>query len=324
MKTFDWVVTAGLALGMTGGITPLQAAEHWPNKPIRFILPSQPGTSADIAARALGQQLAKVWKQQVVIDNRPGAGTIVASQALASATPDGHTFGWVLAAHATNPSLYRKLPYDTLQDFSGVTLLYSLRCVLTAAPGLPAGSVNEFIALAKAKPGEVTFTSPLPGTIPHLLGELFKRRQNLQIEHIGYKGSGAAHADVIAGRVSVMFDVLPGALPQIRAGRLKALAIVGDAPAKELPGVPALPGLLPPNALAGWNGIVVPARTPAGVVKKLNTDLIAATRLPEMQERFASLTVDTVTNSPQEFDAFIRSEIAFWGDIVRKAGIRLE
>lgn len=306
------------------GISNTGAAEAWPNKPLRFILPSQPGTSADIAARALAQQLSKTWKQQVVIDNRPGAGTIVASQTLAAAPADGYTFAWVLAAHAANPSLYRKLPYDTLQDFAGVTLLYSLRSVITAAPGLPANDVNELVALANAKPGEVTFTSPLPGSIPHLLGELFKRKQNLQMEHIGYKGSVAAHTDVIAGRVAVMFDILPSALPQIRARRLKALAVVGDAPAKELPGVPALPGLLPPNAPAGWNGIVVAARTPKDIVKKLNTDLIAAVRSREVQELFNTLTVDTVTNTPQEFDAFIRSEIVFWGEVVRSAGIKVE
>ena len=144
------------------------------------------------------------------------------------------------------------------------------------------------------------------------------------MEHIGYKGSVIAHTDVMAGRVSVMFDVLPNALPQIRAGRMKALAVIGESPAKELPGVPTLPGLLPPNALAGWNGIVVPARTPKGIVNRLNADFIAAARSPEIQERFNILTVDTVTNTPQEFDAFIRSEIAFWGDIVRSAGIHLD
>jgi tripartite-type tricarboxylate transporter receptor subunit TctC len=278
----------------------------------------------DVAARAMAQQLTKTWRQPVVIDNRPGAGTILGGQALASATADGHTFAWVLAAHATNPSLYRKLPYDTLQDFAGVTLLYSLRSMITAAPGFAPNNVNELIALAKAKPGELTFTSPQPGTIPHLLGELFKRKHHLQIEHIGYKGSVAAHTDVMAGRVNLMFDVLPNALPQIRAGRLKAIAMIGDTPAKELPNVPVLTGLLPPKALAGWNGIVVPARTPKDVVNKLNADLITAVRSPEIQERFANLTVDTITNTPQEFDAFIRSEMAFWGEVVRNAGIRLD
>lgn len=302
----------------------LHAADTWPNKPLRFITPAQPGTSADVAARALARQLTAIWKQPVVVDNRPGGGTIVASQALAAAPADGYSFAWVLTAHATNPSLYRKLPYDTVKDFSGVTLLYSLRMLITAAPSLPANSVSELIALAKSKPGELTVTSPLPGSIPHLLAEIFKRKEGLQMEHINYKGTAGAHNDVMGGRVSVMFDTLPGALPQLRAGRLKALAMIGDTPAKELPGVPVLAGLVPPNSRGGWNGIVVPSRTPKDMVKKLNADLIAAVRSREIQERFANLTVDTITNTPQEFDVFIKSEIAFWGEVVRNAGIKLD
>lgn len=324
MKTLNPYIANAMTISTLALAQPLQAAESWPNKPLRFILPSPAGSSVDVAARAIAQQVSKIWKQPIVIDHRPGAGTILGSQALASAPADGYTFAWVLAAHATNPSLYRKLPYDTLQDFSGVTLLYSLRSLITAAPSFAPNSVNELIALAKAKPGELTFTSPQPGTIPHLLGELFKRKQQLQIEHISYKGSVAAHTDVMAGRVNLMFDVLPNALPQIRAGRLKAIAMIGDTASRELPGVPALPGLLPANALAGWNGIAVPARTPKDIVRKMNIDLIASVRTPEIQERFANLTVETITNTPQEFDAFIRSEIAFWGDIVRNAGIRLD
>lgn len=324
MKSLPLMLTAGLCSCGMGFAANLHSADTWPNKPLRFITPAQPGTSADVAARSLARQLSKEWKQPVVVDNRPGAGTIVASQALAAAPADGYTFAWVFSAHATNPSLYRKLPYDTLQDFSGVTLLYSLRMLITTAPSLPVNSVNELIALAKSKPGELTVTSPLPGSIPHLLAEIFKRKEGLKMDHINYKGSGAAHNDVIASRVNVMFDTLPGALPQLRAGRLKALAVVGEVPAKELPGVPLLTGLVPPKSRGGWNGIVVPARTPKDVVKKLNADLIASVRTPEIQERFANLTVDTITNTPQEFDAFIRSEIAFWGEIVRNAGIRLD
>ncbi len=324
MKNAARNATLALLAAGLGWSTLPGAAETWPVKPLRFILPAQPGTSADIAVRALAQHLSKQWQQPVVVDNRPGAGSIVASQALAAAPADGYSFAWVIAAHATNPSLYRRLPYDTLRDFSGVTLIYSLRSVITAAPALPAANVGELIRLAQSKPGELSFTSPLPGTIPHLIGELFKRREKLQMEHIAYKGGIAAHVDLMAGRVAVMFDVLPNALPQIRAGRLKALAIVGDTPAKELPGVPTLPGLLPPNTLSGWNGVMVPARTPNSVTNKLNADLIRAARSPEVQARFATLTVDTITNTPPQFDAFIRSEIAFWGKVIRDAGIRLD
>lgn len=296
-------------------------AQSWPDKAVRFILPSQAGTSADIAARALAQQLSAMWKQPVVVDNRPGAGGIVATDALAKSPPDGCTFGWLLAAHAVNPSLYPKLPYDTVRDFSGVTLLYSLKAVVVTAPGSPAQDVETFIRMARSKPGALNFTSAFTGSIPHLVGELFKRKNDLDLQYIAYKGSLAAQTDVIAGRVAVMFDVLPGALPQIRAGRLKPLAVVGDVPAKELPSVPTLPGVLPPKAVAGWNGVAVPAATPAARIAKLNADFIAAVGAPEVRERLTALTVDVMTSAPGAFDTFIREEIGRWGDVVKRAGI---
>jgi tripartite-type tricarboxylate transporter receptor subunit TctC len=300
------------------------ADESWPARPMRFILPSQAGASADIAARAIAQQLSSTWKQAVVVVNRPGAGGVVATDALAKSPADGYTFGWALAAHAVNPSLYSKLPYDTVRDFSGVTLLYSLKAVLVTAQGSAAEDVDTLVRIARSRPGALNYTSALTGSIPHLLGELFKRNYRLDMQYIAYKGSVAAQADVIAGRVLVMFDVLPGALPQIRAGRLTALAIVGDSPAKELPAVPLLRGLLPPKALSGWNGVIVPAATPKSRITKLNADLAAALASAEVQARLAALTVDTVTSSPAAFDAFIREEIARWGEVVRRAGIRLD
>jgi tripartite-type tricarboxylate transporter receptor subunit TctC len=321
MLTASRIASSALifALSALGGVH----AESWPSKPVRFILPSQAGGSADIAARALAQQLSARWKQTVVVDNRPGAGGIVATDALAKSPPDGYTFGWLLAAHAVNPSLYRKLPYDTMRDFSGVTLLYSLKAVVVTAPGSPANDVETLIQMARSKPGALNFTSAFTGSIPHLVGELFKRKNDLDLQYIAYKGSLAAQTDVIAGRVAVMFDVLPGALPQIRAGRLKPLAVVGDVPAKELPSVPTLPGLLPPKAVAGWNGVAVPAATPAARIAQLNTDLAAAMGSAELRERLAALTVDVMTSSPAAFDAFIRDEIVRWGDVVKRAGITM-
>jgi len=301
----------------------IQAAE-WPSKPLRLILPSQAGTSADVAARVIAQQLTAKWKQPVIVDNRPGAGAIVATEALAKSPADGYTFGWALAAHAVNPSLYDKLPYDTEHDFSGVTLLYALKAVVVTAPGSTAKDIDTFIQLARSTPGSLHFTSALTGSIPHILAELFKRNNRLDIQYIPYKGSVAAQTDVAAGRVAIMFDVLPGALPQIRAGRLKPLAVVGDVPAKELPSVPTLPGLLPQKALAGWNGIMVPSATPKSRVTALNAALIAAIRSPELEERLVTLTVEVMTSEPNAFDAFIRDEIARWGDLVRRTGIKLE
>jgi tripartite-type tricarboxylate transporter receptor subunit TctC len=297
-------------------------AADWPEKPLRLILASQAGTSADVAARTIAQQLSLKWKQPVIVDNRPGAGGIVAADALAKSPPDGYTFGWALAAHAINPSLYEKLPYDTVRDFSGVTLLYTLKAVVVTAPAFPVKDIDGFVQLARSKPASLNYTSAFTGSIPHMLAELFKRNRGLDMQYIPYKGSAAAQNDVAAGRVSVMFDVLPGALPQIRGGRLKALAIVGDVPAKELPSVPVMSGLLPPKAVAGWNGIVVPSATPKSTIARLNTDIVAAMATGDVQDRLAALTVDVVTSSPATFDAFIRAEIARWGQVIRSTGIK--
>jgi tripartite-type tricarboxylate transporter receptor subunit TctC len=323
MKTRYWIAALVFALAVlvAGGV---QAADVWPSKPLRFILPAQPGTSADAAARILAQELAKIWKQPVIVDNRPSAGGIVATQAVATAPADGYTFGWVLAAHAINPSLYGKLPYDTLHDLSGVTLLYSLKCVLVSAPSFPAKDVRDLVEVARNSSAGLNYTSAFTGSIPHLLGEVFKETNRIPMQYIGYKGSVAAETDVMGGRVPVMFDVLPGALTHIRAGRLKALAIVGDVPARELPAVPVLRGLLPKGAFAGWNGIVVPAGTPQSTISKLHADIVAIARSHAVEERFAALTVDPVSNSPDEFDRFIQDEIARWSDVIRRTGIKLE
>jgi tripartite-type tricarboxylate transporter receptor subunit TctC len=299
------------------------AADRFPTKPMRFIVPAVAGASADIAARAIAEQLTKRWGEPVIVDNRPGAGTIVATQALASAAPDGNTFGWVIAAHAINPNLYAKLPYDTVHDFSGVTLIYQLRVVIVAPKTLPANNVGELLSLIRRQP-DFLYTSSGVGTGPHLLGELFKQKYGVEMTHVGYKNVIMAHTDVIAGRLPLMFDTLPTALPYIEAGKLKAIAVISDKPLERYPQFPPLRRLLPADATTGWNGIVVPAHTPRAIVAQLNTDIVDAIRSPAVQARFAALTVETVTSTPERFDAFIREEIARWGDVVKRAGIILE
>ena len=320
LRAATWFFALAVTLASVSAI----AAEWNPTRPVRFIMPFVAGASADSAARVIAQHLSKAWKQPVIVDNRPGGGTTIGTQVVATAAPDGHTFGWVITAHSINPSLYPKLSYNTLRDFSGVTLVYQLRIVIVAAPNFSANTVPELIALAKAKPGQLTFASASTGSGPHLLGELFKLKNAIKMTHIGYKGGAAAHPDVIAGRVPLMFDTLPGALPQVRAGKLKVLAIVSDAPVAGFTDFPILAGLLPADAITGWNGIVVPARTPRSVVAKLNTDIVAAVRSTEVQKHLASLTVETRTTTPEQFDAFIREDVARWADVVKRAGIKLE
>ena len=302
----------------------LQASEVWPVRPVRFVVPLPSGSASELAARAIAQRLSKIWKQQVVVDNRPGASTMIGTDLVAKAPSDGHTMGWVIAAHAINPSLYARLPYDTLRDLRGITLVYQLKIVMVTAPNSPISSVDELIAVAKAKPGQINFTSASVGTGGHLLGELFKLKHGLDMQHVGYKGGVAAHPDVMAGRVALMFDTLPNALGHIKTGRLKVIAVIGDTPDPALPQVPPLKGLLPARAVTGWNGIVVPFATPQALVAKLNTDFTKAILSPEVQEMFATLNVEAVTSSPTQLDAFIREEIERWGDVVKRAGIRLE
>jgi tripartite-type tricarboxylate transporter receptor subunit TctC len=229
----------------------------------------------------------------------------------------------VIAAHATNPALRANLPYDTLRDLAGVTLVYQLHPVIVAAPGYEASTVEELIAIARRKPG-VFYTSTGVGTGPHLLAELFRQKHALDLQHVPHKTGVAARLDVMAGRIPVMFDVLPSALPTILEGRLKVLAVISDQPVPSQPQLPILRDLLPRDALVGWNGIVVPAATPREVVRKLNADLIEAINSPGLQETFGKLGVRTLTSTPEEFDAFIRADIARWSQVIRQAGIQLD
>ena len=300
------------------------AASDWPSRPVRLVTPAQPGSSADAVARVLAERLSAKWKQPVVIENRAGAGGIVGSEAVAKSAPDGYTLGWIITSHAINASLHPRLPYDTLRDFAGVTLLYQLKAVIVVSPGTPVSTVDELVRWAKDRPGQVSYTSTGTGTGPHLLGELFKLRHGLDMQHVAYRGGQAALLDVMAGRVPVMFDTLSSAMPHVRAGKLKLLAVVSDDPIPGEPGLPLLGGLLPRDALVGWNGIVVPANTPRAIVAKLNADVIEALRSPEVQRVLDRHNLPTITSTPEDFDNFIRRETARWGEVIKRAGINLE
>ena len=311
---------AALALAFSTAVS----ASDWPARPVRLVLPVLAGSSADSVARAIAERLSAKWKQPVVVENRAGAGGIVGTEAVSKSAPDGYTLGWVITSHAINSSLHTTLPYDGLRDFAGVTLLYQLKAVIVVSPDTPVSSVDELVRWARMRPGQVSFTSAGTGTGPHLLGELFKLRHGLDMQHVAYRGTQQAYPDVMAGRVPVMFDTLPSALPQIRAGKLKLLAVVSDDPIAGEPDLPLLGGLLPADAMVGWNGIVVPARTPRPIVAKLNADLIEAMRSPEIQQLLDRYHVRAVTTTPEGFDAFIRVETARWNEVVRRAGIKAQ
>jgi tripartite-type tricarboxylate transporter receptor subunit TctC len=299
-------------------------AEGWPTKPVRLIVPSPAGAQNDIAARVIGEQLSKIWHQPVIVDNKPGGGTTIGTNAVAKAAPDGYTIGWVISAHAINPAMMTNLPYDTLHDFAGVTLVFALKPVIVAAPAFSASSVTELIELARRNPGKLTFASPANGSSIHLLGELFKLKYGLDVQHVGYKGVTVAQPDVMEQRVSFMFDALASALPYVQSGKLKVIAVVSDSPLPDHPEYPLLKGLLPADAAVGWNGLVVPAKTPPQLVARLNADIVAAIRSSEVQQRFAGWGVETIVTTPAGFDAFIREDMTRWADVIKQAGIKAE
>ena len=303
-------------------LAPPILAQEWPRRSVTFVVPAAPGSSADTAARALAERLSAKWKQPVVVENKPGAGSTIATNTVAKAR-DGHTIGWVIAAHATNPTLRKDLPYDTLKDLAGVTLVYQLRPVIVATPAYEASTVDSLVTLARQRPGQF-YASTGVGTGPHLLGELFKQKYQIDLQHVPHKSGGAAHLDVVAGRIPIMFDVLPSALPLIRQGSLKVLAVIGDEPVPEQPDLPVLRDLLPREAIVGWNGIVVPHETPRAIVRQLNADIAAAIRSESVRATFSALGVRTLASTPEEFDQFIRDDIARWAEVIRKAGIKLD
>jgi tripartite-type tricarboxylate transporter receptor subunit TctC len=313
---FAWMMAAALLAAA--------AQAGWPERPVRLIVPATPGSSADAVARVIAQRLTVQWGQPVVVEAKPGAGGVVATEAVAHSKPDGYTLGWVIASHAINPALRPKLPYDTVRDLAGVTLLYQLKAAIVAAPGVPASNVDELVRWIRGQPQPVPFASPGTGTGPHLLGELFRLRHGLAMQHVPYRGAMQAYPDVVAGRVPLMFDTLPTAMPQVRSGGVKLLAVVSDEPRVDAPDRPRLAGLLPRDAVLGWNGIVVPARTPRALVAKLNADLVDAMRSDEVRVALARHGMRPLTSSPEAFDDFIRGDIARWGDVVRRAGVTLE
>src|SRR5882672_9921836 len=267
-----------IAVAFSGGA----AAQAWPGKPVRFVVGFTPGGPSDILARALGQKLAESWAQQVVIENRPGAGGNIAAEVVAKSALDGHT--WLLGNNsilATNQSLYAKLGYDPVKDFAPVALVAIQPNILVVNPGVPVSSVKELIALAKAKPGALNYASSGSGAAAHLAGELFKAMTGVQMLHIPYKGAQPALTDVIAGQAQLMFATSASVIPYIKAGRLRALAVTTARRSASMPELPTVSEAGVPGFEAiTWHGVVVPAATPAALVERLNRDIAAALRAP--------------------------------------------
>jgi tripartite-type tricarboxylate transporter receptor subunit TctC len=305
-------------------------AQAYPSKPLRWIVPFPPGGSTDGFSRPLAAKLSELLGQPVVVENIGGAGASIGSDRIAKAAPDGYTIGLATTgSHAINPHIYgAKLPHDTIKDFTHIALAVSYVNVLVVNPNVPVTSVSELIAYAKANPGKVTFGSAGNGSSNHLSGEVLKVLSKAPMEHIPYKGSGPAMTDVMAGNITMMFDVLITSIPQMRAGRVRALAVTS---AKRSPYVPEVPTMdesgVPGYNEAGsdlWFGIVGPAGIPKPIVRKLNEKLIEALRSPDMRQRIRLQAFDLWTSTPEEFSAVLKADHAKWGKIVRAAGARID
>lgn len=301
------------------------APASYPDKPIRFIVPFTPGGSADIFARVVGQKLGERWNQQVVIDNRAGSAGIIGSEIAAKAPPDGHTLMTGITANmAINPALYAKLPYDPSRDFAPVTLIAKAPYVMLITPALPVKSVQDFIAYAKARPGQVNYASSGAGSAGHLTAELFASMAGVKLVHIPYKSQAAHVVDMLSGQVHLFFGGIVSQRPHIQAGKLRAIAITG---AKRSPLMPELPTIsesgLRGYEVVGWYAVFVPAGTPYPIVAKLNAEIVRILKLPEVGERLAGEGAELSGSTPEELGAYIKTEQAKWAKVVKISGARV-
>jgi tripartite-type tricarboxylate transporter receptor subunit TctC len=294
------------------------AAETFPSKPVTLIVPNAPGGAIDILARLLEKGLHDTWKQPVIVQYKPGAGTVMGTDFVAKSPADGTTIGLVITGHMINPSLRKNMPFDTLKDLSGVSLLASSPIVLTASSKLPANDVKELVALAKKQ--HLSYASPGSGSSMHLGMELLKSEAGIDVLHTPYKGSGGAYPDVIAGRVDLLVDPLFSSLPHIKSGGLKAIAIMSPKRSAIAPNIPTVAETIPGFAVESVFGAVVPAGTPRDIVHKISADMNKVLQSAEVKQRMADIGLTPIGNTPEEFDAYIRSEIPKWARVVKASG----
>ena len=296
----------------------------WPSRPIRVIVPNAPSGLADITARLVSARLADALGQPVLVDNRPGAGGTIGTAAAVKSSPDGHTLLAVFDSHATNPHLFRQLPYDTLADLSPVSLLVRGPLVLVVNPGVPARSAKEFIAIARARPGVINAAVVGPGSPARLLAEMLTLDTGVRITQIPYKGAAGALSDLIGGQVDAMFATVPSIAGHLKSGRLRALAVTSARPSPALAGVPPMSATVPGFEAEAWVALLAPAKTPSEMIARLHAEVVRMMALPEMRERLAEQGLEPVGSSPAEADRWIRTQSDRWGKVIRAQKIVIE
>ena len=313
-----------IALAVLAAIAALPAAaQTYPNRPIRLVVPSSPGGGTDITGRIVANKLSEQLGQQVVVDNRAGAGTIIGIEIAAKAPPDGYTLLMGLSTLAINPSMYAKLPYDALRDLAPISLAVLSPNILTVHPSVPAKTVKEFIALAKAKPGTITFGSAGQATSPHLSGELLKVLAKIDIVHVPFKGSGQSVISSISGEIAANFPSVPTAIPDIKAGTLRGLGVTMAKRTAALPDVPSIAEAgVPGYEATQWFGMLAPAGTPRPIIDRLNHEMVKLLKSPEVRDRLIADGTDPAPTTPEEFGAYIKSETEKWTKVIKAAGIK--
>jgi len=297
-----------------------RAEESWPGRPVRLIVPFPPGGSTDSQGRLVGQHLSELWGQPVIADNRPGAGTVLATNTVAKAAPDGYTLGIAVSSHAINPTLRPNLPYDTLKDLLPISEIGIQHIILVANPSLPVSNLKELLELARKEPGKLSYASPGSGTAHHLVMELLKAKTGVDIVHVPYRGGAPAQQDVMGGQVPLLMDTYYASESLIKAGKLKPIALFSTKRPSSVPDIPVVAETVPGVVATSSVGLIAPAGTPAAVVHRISTDIAQAVRTKEFAQKLLAMGLDPVGSSPQEYDMRIRSDIAKWAPVIKATG----
>lgn len=314
-----------ILFAVAGGLAPTAWTQAYPARAIRIIVPFPAGGTSDILSRAVGQKLTEQWKQPVIVDNRPGASANIGAELLVKSPPDGYTLFCASTIHTINPSLYSKLAYDPVRDFTPITLLAATSQVLAVHPSVPVQTVKEFIAYAKKRPGELNYSSAGNGSQPHLTAEMFKVRTGINIVHVPYKGAPPAMSDLLAGHVALTFATSPSAVPHVKAGKLRALGVSTAKRISALPDVPTIDEAgVPGFEASGANGLVGPAGMPPAIVEKLNATVVAIVKEPAMSKFLSDQGAEPWTTTPSEYGAYLKSEVAKWAKAVKDSGARID